>query len=119
VTGKLNAGGAAGAARPQVPSRADIGICQRSPVDFCKRDRGAQRARGTRQSHGFERIGRRYRLAAAACLADALRREQRAFYLHEMDIARMHNAGILHCGSHAGRNLIDLRPAPEMLEGKR
>jgi hypothetical protein len=119
VTEKLDAGRAAGAARPQIPSRADIGIGQRIAVDFSERNGSAQRARGTRQSHGFERVAGRYRIAAAVCLADAPRREQRAFDLHEMDIARMRDTGILHRGSHASRNLIDLGAATEMLEGKR
>ena len=98
---------------------ADVGIAQRIPVDLSERDRCAQRARGTRQPHGFERVAGRYRIAAAACLADAPRSEQRALYLHEMDIARMRDTGVLYRGSHASRNLIDLRQAAELPEGKR
>jgi hypothetical protein len=51
------------------------------------------------------------RRASPMRLADAPGREQRAFYLHEMDIARIRDAGIRHRGAHAGRNLIDLREA--------
>ena len=103
---------APGIERPVV---ADLGVGDRVGLQLAERDRNAKRTRRARQPHRFQRRSGRDRRAARLCLADPLRRQQRAFDLHEMHVGRIGYPGILHGGAHALCHHRDLAASAEML----
>ena len=54
-----------------------------------------------------------------SAVADALRGEQRAFDLHEVDMVGIADTGVPHSGLNACCNLVHLRQSAEVLEWKR
>ena len=98
---------------------ADVRVGDASALELAERDRDAERARGARQAHRFQRVARRDGLAAAFGVGDALRGEQRALDLHEVHVGRIGDLRVGHRGAHAVRDDVDLREAAELLGPER
>ena len=115
VVFELDAGrrrGAAGPHRRVAPDRAIVhGLDRHLP----ERDGDAERRGATRQAHRLQRVARRNACASRFRGGNALRRQQRAFDLHEMHVGRIADPRIAHRRTDAVRDQRDLADPPEVL----
>ena len=86
------------------------------PCNFPQRDPDAEGRSRTRQAHGFQRIPRRRGRPPCLRFGNALQRQQRAFDLDEVDIARVQDSRILHRRAHATGDHFDLSGSPQCFE---
>ena len=84
-------------------------------LQLAERHRNAERRGAARQPHGFQRIANSSPCTARCRPPRLADRQQRALHLDVVHVLRVGDARVRHGGADAGRHLLDLMHAPQML----
>jgi hypothetical protein len=114
VLQELDAGRAAGDARPAVEVAADGGLPHDGPVKLAQCQRHARSGRPAREPHGFERVAGRDGVARRFGTGDPFGREQRAFDLDVVGPGRARDLGFGERPPDSIRHGLDLGAAADL-----